>query len=209
MKVFGMVTTASSAQYTPLALESFFKNTCLDRRDLFFLIDNDGSLDPAVIEPYEHVNLIVNPEPLSFSANANIVVEAADRYLADLYFLNNDVIFSRDWLSPLQDPRPRILSPLSNREIQYTLEDMKLHMVMPLEHYLGKEETFDKIAEIHKTNYQGYLQVICLPFFAIKIPLEVIKAVGFFDENFGKGGGEDYDYCLRAYLAGYSVAYAR
>ena len=47
-----------------------------------------------------------------------------------------------------------------------------------------------------------------LPFFCVRIPQQVAQAVGNFDERFGKAGGEDYDYCLRAYLAGFSVQFA-
>ena len=37
-----MVTIKRSNMYTNYALESFFRNTELDKNDEFFLIDNDG-----------------------------------------------------------------------------------------------------------------------------------------------------------------------
>ena len=43
-RIFGMVTTAASGDYTVAALESFFQNTRLEADDASFsLIDNDGN----------------------------------------------------------------------------------------------------------------------------------------------------------------------
>ena len=47
-----------------------------------------------------------------------------------------------------------------------------------------------------------------VPFFAIKIPIKIIDAIGKFDEKFGVAGAEDYDYCLRAYLSGFECKFA-
>jgi GT2 family glycosyltransferase len=45
-------------------------------------------------------------------------------------------------------------------------------------------------------------------FFAVKIPYSVYSKVGNLDESFGAGGGEDRDYCIRCYQAGFELRYA-
>lgn len=208
MKIFGMVTTSHSAKYTDHALRSFFENTNLDPEDEFHLIDNDGSFDPEKLRSRPQAFYVKNQSPLSFSANANQMVIKALENEADLYFLNNDVIFTPNWINPLLIREDSILSPICNRELQYDSNVFKSKLVMELEDYLGKEDGLKRLVEVHRSQRQGTLQVIALPFFCVKIPHKILHDVGLFDQEFGKGGGEDYDYCLRAYLAGYRVKYA-
>ncbi len=212
-----MVSTAASTQYTSHALSSFFRTTTFRAGDSFVLIDNDGSLGPLPA-PYP-VEIRKNPAPLSFAANANSLIERALAQGADLYFLNNDVIFTNGWLPPLEADVPAILSPMCNREIQYASSVVVAKtshvssvflcpMTMSLEEYLGNEAALEAIAEAHRKTVGGSLRVYVLPFFCVKIPLVILRALGKFDESFGRGGGEDFDYCLRAYLAGFEVRYA-
>ena len=214
-----MVTTKSSARYTPYALRSFFRNTHLEAADQFFLIDNDGDFPDQSLLEFPACRLLRNTAPLSFSANANQIIERCLAERAELYFLNNDVIFSPRWNLPLSVSRPSILSPLCNREVQYVssvvvastshISNMFIcNPLMNLEEYTGNEAAFDAIAESHRKSAAGFLQVYVLPFFCVKIPLSILEAVGRFDESFGLGGGEDFDYCLRCYLADFSVEYA-
>jgi len=137
---------------------------------------------------------------------------------ADLFFLNYDLIFTPGWTAPF-DGHPRtVLSPLSNRQVQYRLRievfpgggclsDVALRSRMTLADYIGHEARFAAIAEAHAATASGALPIFTLPFFCIRIPLAVIKEVGAFDESFGVAGGEDFDYCLRAWLQGFEVAF--
>ena len=206
MKLFSMVTTAGSARYTGHALRSFFQNTPLEAGDRVMLIDNDNSYQLSEFQ--ERVDILKNPAPLGFAENANQAIDLALHYGADLYFLNNDIILPPRWLEPFLIPEPLILTPFSNRELQYETPAINARMCMELDDYLGHEEAFEKIAELHKNATNGYKKVIVAPFFVVKLPLSVMREIGHFDESFGKGGGEDYDYCLRATLGGFSVAYA-
>ncbi len=206
MNYFGMVTTAGSGRYTQYALKTFFEFTALGPEDRFILIDNDSTFDLAAC-PYP-VHLVRNISPLGFAQNANQAIDLALSAAADLYFLNNDLIFTPNWLDPLLTASPAILSPVTNREARYDLEIFKTEMQMSLDDYLGKESNLYQLASIHSQCTSGTLRVTTLPFCCVKLPLEVMRAVGHFDDSFGKGGAEDYDYCLRAYLAGYTVEYA-
>lgn len=214
-----MVTTRSSASYTGPALASFFRHTTLGPEDRFLLIDNDGA-ENTISAPYaSKIETIVNPSPRSFAANANQAVSIALDSGSDLYFLNNDLIFSENWISPLESETESILSPLSPREVQYacsvvntkskiSVSTTVLTNPSNLEDYLRCPCAFDYIAEAHRLNTEGYWSLFVVPFFAVKIPLLVLQKVGQFDEKFGLGGAEDYDYCLRAVLAGFQVKFA-
>ncbi|MFN8389486.1 MAG: hypothetical protein U0136_04270 [Bdellovibrionota bacterium] len=219
MKLFGMVSTRSSVEYTYHALSSFFRNTPLDSSDSFTLIDNDGSVTDDLLSGFPQCKRVTNNRPLSFAQNANSLIREALPRGADLYFLNNDVIFTEGWLQPLAVERPAILSPLCNREVQYASSVMVTktsHIAnlfvtgvgMSLSEYLGNEAAFAAIVEAHRKTVTGFLQVYVLPFFCVKIPAVILDAVGQFDETFGIGGGEDFDYALRTYLAGFNVEYA-
>ena len=74
-----------------------------------------------------------------------------------------------------------------------------------------------RIAEVvHHSNMRrnlsvlvsGYLRVLTLPFFAVKIPYAIYSVVGPLDESFGVGGGEDKDYCVRCYQRGFEIRFA-
>lgn len=207
MAVFSMVTTAGSRAYTEHALRSFAQHTPLEPTDSFVLIDNDG--DYALGESPIKIDVLKNPTPLGFSQNANQAVDLARNRKTDLYFLNNDVIFTAGWLTPFRVPEPIILTPLTNRELQYDTPFFKASMIMELADYLGREAGLEKLVSLHSAAYRGYQKVIVSPFCVVKLPLEVMEGIGHFDDSFGPAGGEDYDYCLRAYLGGFSVSYAR
>lgn len=44
-----------------------------------------------------------------------------------------------------------------------------------------------------------------LIFFCVMIKREVIKAIGYLDETFGVGEAEDWDFCIKAQLAGFEL----
>lgn len=215
---FAMVTTHGSRNYTPFALRSFFRGTQLQAGEKFFLIDNDSDYESdAAINAFPIV-LIRNPAPLGFADNVNQIISRALEENASLVFLNNDIIFPSAWFKPFRSDEPAIASPLSNREVQYassvhvvkTQSVAKLFvssMEMKLEDYVGNEAALEAIAEAHRATADGCLSVYVLPFFAVRLPLTVLKTLGHFDTSFGAAGGEDYDYCLRARLAGFDVRY--
>ena len=208
MKVFGMVSTAASTTYTPEALASFFRHTAISSDDRFLLFDNDGALPDEIARNFQRLEVQRNVTPRSFAANVNAALRQAEQSSADLYFLNNDLIFTSGWLEPLEGGPEGILSPCSNREFPYLRELFRAERVLELSHYLEHGEQLELIAQAHRARHSGYRKVLTLPFFCVKLPYAVYSKVGDLDENFGKGGAEDNDYTLRAYLEGFSVHYA-
>ena len=106
MNVSGMVTTRPSHAYTACALASFFQTTPFGADDRFVLIDNDGTYGPPP-DAWPQVTYLANPVPYGFAANVNQVLRLARACGADLFFLNNDLIFTPGWFAPLGSLSPR------------------------------------------------------------------------------------------------------
>lgn len=209
-RLFGMVTLQSSTEYTLHALASFFRHTPLKSTDQIILIDNDGHFPRDQIASYPQLKLHVNSKPLSFGHNGNQLLQWAKQQQADLYFLNNDLIFTPNWLQPLVDCAPdRIALPISNMQIEYSINQWKVQKFLDLEDYKGHEAEIEGLAAHHATLHQGELPVFYAYFYCVKIPLSVQNRIGVFDERFDASGGEDLDYCLRAHLAGLQVVLAK
>src|SRR5690606_14022156 len=114
---FGMMTTAASCAYTPVALRSFFAHTTLAEGDRLVLVDNDGDFELPTNVPAGRVTLVRPERPQSFARNANLLLAEARRSGADLLLLNNDLVFTSGWLDPLLADRRALLSPMSNAEL--------------------------------------------------------------------------------------------
>lgn len=219
-RLFAMVSTKKSRKYTPYALSSFFETTSLRKEDNFILINNDDPEFNEIIAPFKSaVTVLDNQIPHSFAHNANQMIAQALSSGSDLFFMNNDIIFTDNWLSPLAGEPDTILSPISNREVQFVgsvvvvktkhiANTVVTQAPMDLESYTASPRMFQAIAEANSKCSTGLLKLIVYPFFCVRIPLGVMQVVGRFDESFGTAGGEDYDYCFRAWLAGFKVQMA-
>ena len=209
MAIFGMVSLLPSISYTLVGLDSFLQNTKLEPGDELIVFDNDRSFDLISRFLPNSITVIKNQSPLSFSANINQAVNLASEKKTDLYFLNNDLYFPAGWLEPLRSaPQNIITSPLSNREVQLRTGEIQWVNNLRLSDLIGREKLLERgIADLVGKG-DGYKSVVSLPFFCVKLPLAVMQKVGLFDEGFGPGGGEDYDYCIRSLKHEFSIAYA-
>ena len=116
--VFSMVTLKSSHHYTNYAIDSFFKNTKLNDDDDFLLIDNDkNKLDK--IYNYKKIKIIKNKFPMSFAQNVNQAINFALKSKKNLFFLNNDIIFTEGWVEALNANSKDVLIPASNQIFSY------------------------------------------------------------------------------------------
>jgi len=215
-----MVTTKKSRDYTPHALQTFFQATSIRDVDKIILINNDDP-DAAKLIPSNatKVELINNQSPQGFARNANEMIARSLESKSDLFFMNNDIIYADNWLTPLLGNDHAILSPVSNREVQYAgsavvvnsqhvATTMILKAPMELSEYLESPCMFQALAEAHRKTASGFLPLLVFPFFCVKLSLPILERVGKFDEIFGRAGGEDYDYALRAWLSGFEVKLA-
>ena len=78
---------------------------------------------------------------------------------------------------------------------------------MKLEEFIGKEESLNQIASQITTQAQNIAPNLIKAFYCFYVPYEVSSKVGLLDEEFGKGGGEDIDYGLRAKQLGFETKF--
>ena len=203
MNLFGMITVSASRDYVTVALGSFFQHTPAGCIDAFVIVDNDGDFEWPDELSTERVTIVRRESPAGFAANANLLLGHARARGADLLLLNNDLVFTPGWVEPLLADRPAILGPVSNAERPYRTGTFALQPAMALADYVGHESDLDLLAARHRASHSGYQRVAAQPFFCVKIPATVYQAVGDFDERFGRGGAEDRDYTIRAWMAGF------
>jgi len=204
--VFGMITTAKSHRFTDGALASFFKTSPLRTGDVFILIDNDNCVNYTV---YPQIKLISNQNPRSFAANINMLIDHATELAADLVVLNNDVIFTPGWREALEQRDDIISLPACNQTHVYQdntgapVFDQTLDQAQ----YAGRWDTLCQLAQHHVANNSGYFEQLHTSFYAFRLPKNIYKTVGKFDEEFLPAGGEDVDYRIRALRAGFQTLY--
>jgi len=205
--IFAMVTLKSSNFYTSYAITSFFENTNLGGDDEFLLINND-KCEIKKNFVYEKINVIENKKPLSFGQNVNQAIKLAINKKKDLIFLNNDIIFTKDWFHPLHSNNNNISIPVNNQLFQYESNcgKLKLRMTMNLDEFDENYNLLNDIVKKHKKKYKPdqKFQTLLMPFFCFKIPLKILSDIGYFDESF-VDGGEDIDYRIRCAFKGYEV----
>jgi len=199
--VYAMITSRSSDFYTGLAIDTFLKYTKLGVHDAFYLIDNDA-IGTHKDKP---INIIVNDQPQSFAKNINDIISVANG--KDVVILNNDVAFTPNWADPLMGYSNAILIPSCNQTHLYSTKNLVLEQAMDISQYTNTTD-LEEISRQHKSAVKpGFYERQIMPFYAVKIPAKVYKTIGVLDETYGKGGGEDVDYRLRAIEAGFSVKY--
>ena len=206
--LFAMVTMKSSKHYTDFAIKSFFNQTKLDEEDEFLLIDNDGN-NTDIFSIYEKIKIIKNKKLLSFAENVNQAIKIAIENKKNLVFLNNDIIFTKKWFEPLETISNSISIPVNNQLFKYQTNcgNLVLKPVMKLKDFNDNYDLLNEVVEIHKKkfNTNQYFQTPLMPFFCFKVSHKILNDIGYFDESFGKGGGEDIDYRIRCATKGYEV----
>ena len=202
-----MVTLKSSHDYTNYAIDSFFKNTKLNNSDEFLLIDNDDC-ELNKLSNYKKIKIIKNKFPMSFAKNVNQSINYALKNKKDLIFLNNDIIFTKNWVQSLNLNSQNISIPVSNQMFSYESDcgNLKLKPTMNLNDFNENYVLLDEIVKKHIKKYelQQKAQGLLMPFFCFKIPYQILDEVGNFDEIFIHGA-EDVDYRIRCAKKGYEV----
>ncbi len=146
----------------------------------------------------------------TFAANQGLRASTADYAL----LLNSDTIVSEGWLDRMiccaeSDPAIGIVGPLSNTASWQSIPQVEE----------GGDWAVNKLPEgitiacmgrlVADFSARTYPRLPFLNGFCLMIRREIIASIGFFDEeSFGRGYGEENDYCLRARKAGWTLAVA-
>jgi GT2 family glycosyltransferase len=180
--------------------------TPADRVRIVVADDASGSDHLAALARIEGVEVIAGETNGGFAVNVNRGLRAADPE-HDVVLLNSDVVPLRDWLACLQHAvsgdRPagiagaKLLYP--DNRIQYAGTIRNARAPEWFDHrYRGKP------ADWGPADVPG--PTLAATGACMYIRRDVLDTVGLFDEAYGMGY-EDVDYCLRAWQAGYEVAY--
>lgn len=171
-----------------------------------FIIDDSSTLESGVPEFLhslgrdQSIITITNDRNLGFVKTANRGVSLSTN---DIILLNSDTEVSPRWIQKLifaaySDSRVATVTPVSNASGAFSVPEIGDNREVPV--YLTKDE-FARIVE-----NSGPLKGFEIPTgngFCMYVKRNVINEIGFFDEIFGMGYGEENDLCMRALELGY------
>lgn len=186
-------------------IESIQRWTDLETHRLVLI--NDCSLDGRIM-PYletirnDHCIVIHNERNHGFSANINIGIEQS--LTRDVILLNSDTVVTKKWVEKIvscaySDPYIATVTPLSNNATLCSVP------YFCKENQLPKGYTADTYAAlVEQVSMKKYPKIPVGNGFCMYIKREVIDEIGKFDaKTFGRGYGEENDFCYRASEAGY------
>ncbi|WP_020208138.1 glycosyltransferase family 2 protein [Gilvimarinus chinensis] len=172
------------------------------------LLVNDASPEKEItaycetLSKRETVSVIKNNKNLGFVGTVNKAMEATGK--RDLVLLNSDTRVSGDWLSRLQTAAYRkanigTVTPFSNNA-----EICSYPQICCVNSLLEGMNEGELHGVASKVNDGLYLPIPTAVGFCMYIRRALIDQVGQFDSTaFGKGYGEENDFCLRAEAAGW------
>lgn len=188
-----------------LCLESLYANTDLERNRLILINDNspDGRIR-EFLDNQERENVIVihNDVNKGFSNNINIGMAQSEEN--DVILLNSDTVVTAGWVEKMEncaylDSSTGTVTPLSNNASLCSVPK-------PYEeNTLAEGQTVAEVGEtIERCSLKKYPRIPVANGFCMYVKREVIDRIGNFDaETFGRGYGEENDFCNRAEQAGY------
>ncbi|PAX54331.1 glycosyltransferase [Brunnivagina elsteri] len=192
---------------TNQCIESVLKYT--DKQHKILLV-NDASSDPRIFElikkfalEYTHIQMLQNQENLGFVQTCNRAFGESDRE-TDVILLNSDTIVTPQWLEKLthaaySSPYVATVTPLTNNGTVCSVPNWLEYNDIP------EGQTILSFAQlIEKVSLRKYPHIPTAVGFCMYIKRKVLDEVGYFDaENFGRGYGEENDFCCRATKRGY------
>lgn len=194
-------------EYLSPLLESLINNTNLPYR---LLVCDDKSSDPDVFpllvsikqkNPMVDFTLIQNETNLGFIKTVNRLSALTKNHFV---LLNTDTEVPPDWLQ-------RLMSPIFEMDnIASTTPFTNAGTICSFPRYLEDNPIFENldVATVDKAfQYVNFdATVIDIPTgvgFCMGINKNVVNEIGMFDEIFGRGYGEENDWCQRALQKGY------
>ena len=197
---------------TRLCLESVLASLC--QTEWRLIVINDCSPEPEVTEwlrAFAHrdprIQLLENAENLGFVATVNRgMVLSEDN---DVLLLNSDAEVANDWLDRIQQAaysRLRVASvtPFSNNATICSYPRFCQGNELPVGHDTA---SLDRLFATHLAGQS--VEVPTGIGFCMYIRRQCLQEIGLFDvENFGKGYGEENDFCIRAQQAGWTHLHA-
>lgn len=189
---------------TRACIESVLTSTLPDQTRL--VIINDASPD-ADMAPYlasicdSRIVLLTNEENLGFVATVNRGMRLDEK--RDVLLLNSDTLVSNDWLGRIANAAYRqsniaTVTPLSNNATICSFPTFCADNV------LDESATAHIDAVTARVNAARQFDIPTAVGFCMYIRRATLAQIGLFDvEHFGKGYGEENDFCMRAAATGW------
>lgn len=190
-----------------ICLQSIYGNTDLENNRLILVNDNspDERVKPFLdsqAEGSRNIIVIHNEINKGFSANINIGI--GQSLVNDVILLNSDTVVTANWVEKLvrcaySASEIGTVTPMSNNATLCSVP------VFGEENVLPEKLSVDQAARIvEECSMRKYPRITVAHGFCMLIKREVIDCIGDFDaETFGRGYGEENDFCNRAEQAGY------
>jgi len=173
-----------------------FVNDCGPDADL---IENNIK---KLIKNQKNFKYYRNPKNLGFLKNCNRAVFELDKTGNDVLLLNSDTVVTEGFIEAMQDvlESDKMIATVSPRTNNATIATIPISKakqkgIKPSESY----RLFERI----KSKLPLYNIAPVAHGFCIMIKRSVINENGLFDEAFGKGYGEETDFCMRLLQKGY------
>jgi GT2 family glycosyltransferase/glycosyltransferase involved in cell wall biosynthesis len=191
-----------------LCVETVIKNTDLTNNGLILI--NDKSADDRIIplledfvskNPKLNITFLNNDINLGFVGTVNRGMKYSKN---DVLLLNSDTEVPSNWLDKIKRcaykfPNVATVTPLSNNATLASVPEIFTPNLLPNNMTLDE---YDKLIE--KCSYNEYPELPTGHGFCLYIRREALDTVGYFDEEaFGKGYGEENDFCFRCLDYGY------
>ena len=145
------------------------------------------------------MTLIENSENLGFVKSVNRALEQCSH---DVVLINTDVVLPKNWASRLlypifTDPKVGSVTPFSNAATIFSIPKINQNCVLDVD----LEVVNNAFKQIHCDFRQFKLSTGVG--FCMAMSRRAIKEIGLLDEIFGKGYGEENDWCQRAIKNGF------
>ncbi|MBP9713228.1 MAG: glycosyltransferase [Sterolibacterium sp.] len=181
------------------------------------IIVDDGSRDDTrdYLQTFAHeqgATLIRNEVARGYTFAANQGLRAATGGYVVL--LNSDTIVTLGWVEKLvacaeSDPAIGLVGPLSNTASWQSIPEIEEDGDWAINALPSGVTIADMGSLIARHASHGYPRMSFLNGFCLMLRRAVMDEIGIFDEAaFGRGYGEENDYCLRARKAGWELALA-
>ena len=148
-----------------------------------------------------------NPANMGFLKNCNHATFQLVDQASDVLLLNSDTIVTKGFIQQIQavlyaEPKIAAVCPRSNAATIFSVP-----MVQDPTNPVPADESYREYEARRATMQQYYLSPIAHGF-CIMVRREVIDKYGLFDEVYGRGYGEENDFCMRVRREGWSCAVA-
>lgn len=184
------------------------------RGDWRLVLVDDASTDEELVlwlddvaERESRVLLERGDRNLGFTANANRGMRIASG--RDVILLNSDTIVTEGFVEKLMacayaERETGVVSPFTNNGTICSIPEFCRDNPLPEE--LSLE---DYAALVERVSLRDYPELVTAVGFCMYVKGEVFDTVGYFDdEAYGRGYGEENDFCERAKAAGYRIRLA-